>query len=316
MRKIAFVFPGQGAQYVGMGQEIFSHSAAARVIFEQADHRLGINISKMCFSGSEEDLRLTANTQPAILTVSVALLKALEAEGIKADYAAGHSLGEYAALVAAGALEFSDAVWLVRQRGILMQEAVPPGEGTMAAVLGLSADKTDELCQEASTAGVVEPANYNCPGQIVIAGGTPAVEKAIDLAKSFGAKRAIKLQVSGPFHSSLLHPVSERLSELMGQVTINDAAFPVIANLTADVTTKATVIQDNLIRQVAAPVKWQQSVEKLVDLGVNTFIEIGPGKVLSGLIKKIAKNVAIYNIEDQVSLNKTLAALREAGINE
>lgn len=312
MRKIAFVFPGQGAQYVGMGKEVFSLYEPARAIFNQADHRLGISISNMCFAGTAEDLRLTANTQPAILTVSVALLKVLEAEGVKADYAAGHSLGEYAALVAAGALDFEDAVWLVRQRGTFMQEAVPPGEGTMAAVLGLSADKTDELCQAASIAGVVEPANYNCPGQIVVAGETAAVEKVIELAKGFGAKRAMMLQVSGPFHSSLLKPVSLQLGEIMEKVNIKKAVFPVIANISAEATTDPAVIQDNLIRQVSGPVKWQQSVEKLADLGVNTYIEIGPGKVLSGLIKKIVKDAEIYNIEDEASLNMTLTALKEA----
>lgn len=315
MRKIAFVFPGQGAQYVGMGQDICAQYPAAREIFSQADHKLGIELSKLSFEGPEDELRLTVNTQPAILTVSVALLKVLEEEGIQADYAAGHSLGEYAALVAAGSLDFTDAVWLVRQRGAFMQEAVPPGEGTMAAILGLTADKLDELCQAASEVGVVEPANYNAPGQIVIAGTTAAVEKAIGLSKQFGAKRAIKLEVSGPFHSSLLRPASLQLAEALENVKIKDACFPIIANVTGEVTSYATDIQANLIKQVAGSVKWQQSVEKMLSLGVDTFIEIGPGKVLTGLIKKIAKGVDVYNIEDLASLSKTLIGLKEAGKN-
>lgn len=312
MRKIAFVFPGQGSQYVGMGKEFASEYTQAQEIFENANKKLGISLSNLCFNGPEEELRLTSNTQPAILTVSVAILKVLETEGIKANYVAGHSLGEYSALVAAGALQFNDAVWLVRQRGTFMQEAVPPGEGTMAAILGLELEQLEALCQEASIVGVVEPANYNSPGQIVIAGATPAVEKAMELSKKYGAKRAMRLAVSGPFHSSLLQPASLRLAEALQQIQLQDAAIPVVANISAEVELDAAVIRDNLIRQVSGAVKWQQSVEKLITLGVNTFVEIGPGKVLNGLIKKIDKNVEMFNIEDKASFIQTVDALKGA----
>lgn len=315
MRKIAFVFPGQGSQYVGMGKEFFTEYSQAREIFENADKKLGISLSNICFEGPEEDLRQTINTQPAILTVSAAILNVFKAEGIKADFVAGHSLGEYSALVAAGALQFTDAVWLVRQRGTFMQEAVPSGEGTMAAILGLEPEQILALCQEASAVGVVEPANYNSPGQIVIAGATPAVEKAMELAKKYGAKRALGLPVSGPFHSSLLRPASLRLAETLKAIEIKDAAIPVVANITAEVETNSAVIRDNLISQVAGAVKWQQSVEQLIALGVNTFVEIGPGKVLSGLIKKIDKNVEMFNIEDKATFIQTVATLKGAGDN-
>jgi len=314
MRKIAFVFPGQGAQYVGMGKDLYEEFAAARDVFAEADHKLGVSISKLCFKGPEEELQLTVNTQPAILTVSTAILRVFDTAGLKAAYTAGHSLGEYSALVAAGSLTFSDAVWLVRQRGIYMQEAVPPGEGSMAAIFGLSAESCKSLCQEASDAGIVEPANFNSPEQIVIAGKTPAVEKAMKMAKDYGAKRAVKLSVSGPFHCSLLQPASLRLAEALGRVRIKDAEIPVIANVSAEPVTEAATIRENLIKQVSESVKWQQSVEKMLELGVNTFLEIGPEKVLSGFIKKIAKNAEIYNIEDVGTLRQTVAALEGAEI--
>jgi len=247
--------------------------------------------------------------------VSAAILKILQDEGITADYVAGHSLGEYSALVAAQALSFEDAVWLVRQRGAFMQEAVPPGQGTMAAILGLDIEQVDALCRAASQYGVVEPANYNAPGQIVIAGATPAVEKAMEMAKEFGAKRAMGLSVSGPFHSSLLQPASLRLAEALEQVEVHDARIPVVANITADVATTAAEIKENLTKQVAGSVKWQQSVENMVAWGVTTFVEIGPGKVLTGLIKKIAKNVEMYNIEDVATLQQAVAALKGDGSN-
>ncbi|MBZ4653835.1 MAG: [Acyl-carrier-protein] S-malonyltransferase [Peptococcaceae bacterium] len=311
MKKTAFVFPGQGSQYVGMGKEFYNHFPLSREVFEQVDERLGVSLSEICFSGPEEELKLTINTQPAILTTSVAILKVVEKEGVKPDFVAGHSLGEYSALVAAGSLSYTDAAWLVRQRGTFMQEAVPPGEGTMAAIMGLDQDKVEALCREVSDVGVVEPANYNCPGQIAIAGATPAVQKALILAKTYGAKRAVLLPVSGPFHSSLLRPASVKLKEVLEKVQISPARIPVVANITAEITTDPAEIRQNLIDQVSGSVRWEQSIRKLIDLGVSVFVEIGPGKVLSGLIKKIAKDAEIYNIEDMASLGETILKLKE-----
>jgi [acyl-carrier-protein] S-malonyltransferase len=314
-RKIAFVFPGQGSQYVGMGKEFYEQYPTAKKVYHQGDEKLGLLLSKLCFYGPEEELRLTANTQPAILITSVAILKVLEQEGIRPDYTAGHSLGEYTALVAAGSLTIFDAVGLVRQRGLLMQEAVPPGQGTMAAIIGLSMDEVLEVCAKACQNEVVQLANYNCPGQIVVAGHTGAVERAMELAKAQGAKRAVPLSVSGPFHSSLLLPVSQRLAEILEQVLISRPWVPVVANCSAEFTEDPQEIKQNLVKQVSSAVLWQQSVEKLLSAGVTTFIEIGPGRVLSGLIKKIDKNVEIFNIEDGESLAKTLLALKEAQRN-
>ncbi len=310
MNKTAFVFPGQGSQYVGMGKDWTERYGKSKAIFETADKKLGISLSGICFNGPEEQLVLTINTQPAILTTSIAVLEVLKQEGIRCDYVAGHSLGEYSALVAAGAISFEDAVWLVRKRGTFMQEAVPPGQGTMAALMGIEEDTVFELCAKASEAGVVEPANYNSPGQIVIAGSTAAVVRAVELAKDFGAKRAIMLSVSGPFHSSLLKPASNKLAAALAQVNIKRAAIPVMANVTADIEIEPDQIRQNLISQVNHAVLWQQSVTKLINLGVTTFVEIGPGKVLSGLIKKIDKNVATLNICDVASLQEALSILK------
>lgn len=308
--KIAFVFPGQGSQYVGMGKELSERYKAAEAVFTTADRRLGIKLSEMCFEGPEEELILTVNTQPAILTTSVALLKIVEEEGIRCDYVAGHSLGEYSALVAAQALDFEDALWLVRQRGTYMQEAVPPGEGTMAALLGIEEEKVRELCAASADYGVVEPANYNSPGQIVIAGSTPAVTKAVELAREYGAKRAMLLSVSGPFHSSLLQPASDKLAAALEQVSLKQASVPVMSNVSAELAAAPHEMRENLIRQVSSAVLWQQSVARLIELGVTTFVEIGPGKVLSGLIKKIDKNVAVLNISDPANLEESLTALK------
>ncbi|MGI6224706.1 MAG: ACP S-malonyltransferase [Peptococcales bacterium] len=309
MTKFAFVFPGQGAQYVGMGKDVFENYPEAQAVFLEANKRLGYNLSDLCFYGPEEKLKLTVHTQPALLTTSIACLSLIKDKGIKPDYVLGHSLGEYSALVAAGALEFSDAVWLVEQRGKLMQEAVPPGEGTMAAILGLNMEKVEQLCQMSSDVGVVEPANFNCPGQIVIAGQTSAVDKAVSLAKEFGAKRAIPLPVSGPFHSSLLQPASQRLSSILEAISIKDPETPLVANISSEIVTDKDKIRKGLIEQVSGSVKWEQSIRKVIEQGVTTFLEIGAGKVLGGLIKKIDPSVEIFNIEDTTSLEKTLAGL-------
>jgi len=310
MGRIAFVFPGQGAQYVGMGQEVAENFPAAREIFATADQKLGYSLSGLCFNGPEEKLRLTIHTQPALLTTSIACYQLIKEHGIKPDYVAGHSLGEYSALVVAGSLGFTDAVWLVEQRGKFMQEAVPPGEGTMAAILGLDIPKVEELCDNCSDLGVVELANFNCPGQIVIAGDTPAVEKAVSLAKEFGAKRVMLLSVSGPFHSSLLQPASEKLAKALDNVNISDPVIPVVANTNAKIINTADEVKAALINQVSSSVKWEQSIRKLLDKDVTTFIEIGSGKVLSGLIKKIDRSVKIFNIQDMSSLDNILVQLK------
>lgn len=311
MAKIAFVFPGQGSQYVGMGKELVEKYPIAQEIFKKANEKLGYDLQNLCFNGPEEKLKLTIYTQPALLTTSIACLKVLEEMGIRADFVMGHSLGEYSALVAAQALKFSEAVWLVSQRGKFMQEAVPPGEGTMAAILGLDKERVEGLCRECQNLGVIEPANYNCPGQIVIAGAKKAVEKAVSLAKDFGARRAIPLAVSGPFHSSLLKPASLKLAEAINKVVIKNPQIPVIANVDATELTNKEKIKEALIEQVNNSVKWEQSVRYLIDKGVSVFIEIGAGKVLTGLIKKVDKNVKTFNVEDSFSLEKTLAGLKE-----
>jgi [acyl-carrier-protein] S-malonyltransferase len=313
-RKIAFVFPGQGSQYVGMGKEICEQYPIARKVYRQGDEQLDRLLSQLCFYGPEEELRLTANTQPAILITSAAILKVLELEGIRPDYTAGHSLGEYTALVAAGSLTIPEAVRLVRQRGIFMQEAVPPGQGTMAAIIGLSIAEVQAVCAEIAGDGaeVVEPANFNCPGQVAIAGYVGAVQRAMELAKERGAKRVVNLSVSGPFHSSLLQPASCRLAEVLEEVLISRPWVPVVSNYTAGFTDDPQEIKENLVNQVCHAVLWQHSIEKLLAEGVTSFIEIGPGKVLSGLIKKIDKDVEMYNIEDRESLTKTVLSLKEA----
>ena len=309
MGKLAFLFSGQGAQYVGMGKQIAEEYKASDAIFEQASEALGFDVKKMVFEGDEETLKITENTQPTILTTSIACLQPLLQRGIKPDVAAGLSLGEYSAHVAAGTMTFTDAVALVRKRGKFMQEAVPVGKGTMAAILGLEAEAVIECCKRASLEGIVEPANFNCPGQVVVAGEVKAVEKAVEIAKEMEAKRAMLLPVSAPFHCSMLKPAGEKLAEELENINLNDMQIPVVANVNAEYILDKTVVKDLLIRQVSSSVLFEASIRKMLENGVDTFVEIGPGKVLSGFVRKISRDAKTLNVEDIESLNNTLKEL-------
>ncbi len=315
MSKLAFIFPGQGSQHAGMGRDLADNHPVARAVFEEADQALAFSVSGLCFNGPEEELQLTANTQPAILTASVAAFRVLSERGVKPDFVAGHSLGEYSALVAAGALSLGDAARLVRRRGELMQEAVPVGVGAMAAILGIDADKVTEACQVAAQGQFCGPANFNTPSQIVIAGHREAVERAVEECKARGAKRAMMLKVSAPFHSALMMPAQEQMAEPLAQAAFNDLAIPIVNNVDAAVTASGQTSREALIRQISAPVRWTDSVAKLFAEGVETFVEVGPGKVLCGLVKAIArdagKEVKLLNVEDQASLQATLEALQQ-----
>lgn len=306
MGKLAFIFSGQGAQYVGMGKQIAEEFISAGRIFDQASESLRLDVRKMVFESDENTLKITENTQPAIVTMSIACLQPLLEKGIKPDLVAGLSLGEYSAHVAAGTMLFEDAVALVRKRGKFMQEAVPVGVGTMAAILGLEAGDVIECCKAASEFGIAEPANFNCPGQVVVAGEVKAVEKVVELCKEKGAKRSMLLPVSAPFHCSLLKPAGERLAVELDKVMLGDIKIPVVTNVTAEIITDATKVRELLVKQVSSPVLWENSVVKMLENGVDTFIEIGPGKVLSGFVKKVGKDARTFNIEDIDSLNKTI----------
>jgi [acyl-carrier-protein] S-malonyltransferase len=309
MGKIAFVFPGQGAQSVGMGKDAYDASPEARAIFERADEALGFSLSRIIFEGPEDQLRLTVNTQPALLTVSVALL-GLIAGRVKPDYVAGHSLGEYSALVAAGVLGFEDAVRAVRLRGEFMEAAVPAGQGAMAAVLGAEREALRALCEEVSAEkGLVVLANVNCPGQIVVSGTAEGVKAVVERGKEAGAKRVIPLEVSGPFHSPLMQPAADRLERVLAELPMRDAEVPVIANVTAEPVTAADEIRVLLRRQVVAPVLWEDTVTRLIGLGVDTFVEIGSGSVLTGLIRKTDKTVKVHTVNSLAALDEALAAL-------
>ncbi|WP_062231704.1 ACP S-malonyltransferase [Fictibacillus sp. FJAT-27399] len=310
MGKIAFLFPGQGSQRVGMAQELAQNFVEARTIFDTADEKLGISLSSIIFEGPEEDLKRTENTQPALLTASIAVLEVFKKYGIKADYAAGHSLGEYSALVAAGSLSFEDAVYAVRQRGLFMEEAVPTGVGAMSAILGMKQEELEAITEKVTENGhAVQVANLNCPGQIVISGTAQGVADASSLAKENGAK-VIPLQVSGPFHSSLMEPAAEKMQDVLGSITIQDAEIPVLANVSAKPVTDAGEIKEKLVLQIYSPVRWEETINELMALGVDTFIEIGPGKVLSGLVKKVNRRANVIAISDEATINAAAEKLK------
>jgi len=308
MSGVVFLFPGQGSQYAGMGRELADSFPVAGRVFEEADRALGFSISQLCFSGPDEALKLTENTQPAILTVSVAAYHVLEQKGVRPDYVAGHSLGEYSALVAAGALKFVDAVRLVRKRGQYMQEAVPRGAGAMAAILGMRPGQVAEICRKA-TDGKVMPANFNSPEQTVISGDAAAVKSAVENASAAGAKRAVVLPVSAPFHSELMRPAQERLTEDLHATHFSSLKIPLVTNVDAGVITSGAEAREALIRQVTLPVRWEESIRELIEQGATTFVEVGPGRVLSGLLRQIDRSVHSLNIEDIKSLQIALDRL-------
>lgn len=303
MNKTAFIFPGQGSQYPGMGKEIADSFPVARRIFEEADDAIAMKLSAICFGGSEEELKLTANTQPAILTTSIAILRVIEQEtGLKADFLAGHSLGEYSALVCSGAIDFADAVRTVRARGTFMQDAVPVGVGAMAAMLSIDKEALESICNEAAQGEVVSPANFNSPGQIVIAGHSTAVNRAIEIAKGKGFRKAMLLPVSAPFHCDLMKPAADKLAKVVAALAYGSMTVPVVSNVDAEPNQESARVNELLVAQVCRPVLWEQSIQKMVSLGVNRFVEIGPGKVLSGLVKRITKEVTTANVEDLAGL--------------
>lgn len=306
MSKLAFLFPGQASQYPGMGRDLAENFPESRAVFEEADAALGFSISKLCFEGPEDSLKLTENTQPAILTVSIAAWRALESRGVAPDLAAGHSLGEYSALVAAGALELSAAVRLVRKRGRYMQDAVPAGQGAMAAILGLSPADVAEICKKAADGDVLSPANLNSPEQTVISGNAAAVKRAVEIASQSGAKRAVILPVSAPFHCDLMAPAQKRLEPDLRASAFGPLRFPLITNTDAEAISSGEEAREALIRQVTLPVRWLGSVREMIERGVSVFVEVGPGKVLSGLLRQIDRSVRCFNAEDSASLRATL----------
>jgi [acyl-carrier-protein] S-malonyltransferase len=307
--KISFVFPGQGSQYVGMGKEIYEHFDEARKTFDEASDALGYNVSHLSFKGPDEELNKTIRTQPCILTVSIAIYRVLLSKGINPSVVAGHSLGEYSALVAADVLSFTDAVKLTEKRGQFMQEAVPEGKGLMAAILGLERNKVDEICLSLES-GYASPANYNCPGQIVISGEKEAVEEAMKRAKEAGAKRALPIAVSVPSHCTLMADASRRLAELLDRIEFRNPTIPVVNNADAMFLNDITSIKKSLVHQLNSPLLWEDSIKAIADSGIEVFVEVGPGKVLSGLIKRIEPGLKVLHVEDIKSLEETVAFLR------
>lgn len=312
MSKTAFLFPGQASQYPGMGRSLAETFASARRVFEEADAALGFPLSKVCFEGSEDELKLTENTQPAILAVSVAAAHVLEENGVQPDYVAGHSLGEYSALVAAGSLDFSAAVKLVRNRGRYMQEAVAHGDGAMAAILGLAPAEVGEICKKAAGGEVVCAANLNSPEQTVISGTAAAVKRAVEIASQSGAKRAVILAVSAPFHCGLMKPVEARLEPELRAARFGPLRFPLVTNVDAEAIVTGEEARAALVRQVCAPVRWEESIREMIEQNVRIFLEVGPGRVLSGLLRQIDRSVRSFNVEDAASLQATVEKVAKA----